>query len=131
MNQPPEGLRGDGRLVSCFRCALAGIWHTLRTQRNARIHLGITAGVVLLGVWLGLGWTEWAVLVLTVAVVFVAEMFNTALEATLDLACPAYHPLAKIGKDVAAGAVLLAAILAVVVGLLILGPHLWEIVRRP
>jgi len=128
MNEPP---RGDGRWTTCFRCALAGIWHTVRTQRNARIHLAVTAGVVLLGLWLGLGWSEWAILVLTIAVVFMAEMFNTALEASIDLMCPGYHPLAKVGKDVAAGAVLVGSILAVIIGFLVIGPPLWEKLLRP
>jgi len=121
----PAGRRGDGRWLSCFRYAWAGIVHTLRTQRNARIHLGISLAVVALSLWLKLTTTEWAVIVLTIAVVFMAEMFNSAIEATIDLASEDYHPLAKIGKDVAAGAVLVCAVLAVVVGLLILGPHLW------
>jgi diacylglycerol kinase (ATP) len=68
---------------------------------------------------------EWAVIVLTTAMVFTAEFLNTAIEAVVDLASPEKHPLAKVGKDVGAGAVLIAAIAAVWVGLLILGPHLW------
>jgi len=113
------------RLRSSFRYAFAGIFHTLRTQPNARIHLGVIVAVVGLGLWLGLSLVEWAVIVLTFAVVFMAEMFNSAIETTIDLASPELHPLAKIGKDVAAGAVLVGAILAVVIGVLLLGPRLW------
>jgi diacylglycerol kinase len=64
-------------------------------------------------------------MVLTIAMVFTAEFINTAIEAVVDLASPVHHPLAKVGKDVGAGAVLIAAIAAVLVGLLILGPPLW------
>jgi diacylglycerol kinase len=109
-----------------FRFASSGLWYVLSTQRNARIHLPIGAGVVLLGLWLRLSFTQWAVLVLTISFVLVSEMVNTVSETLVDLACPEYHPLAKVVKDVTAGAVLLAAITSVVVGLLVLGPPLWE-----
>ena len=68
----------------------------------------------------------WAVLVLTIAMVFTAEFINTAIEAVVDLASPGKHPLAKVGKDVGAAAVLVAALSAVLIGLLILGPPLWD-----
>jgi diacylglycerol kinase len=97
------------------------MWHVLRTQRNARIHLSLALVVIVLGLWLGLSRIEWAIIGLVLA----AESFNTVAEAAVDLATAEYHPLAKIAKDVAAGAVLLMAITAVVVGLLILGPPLW------
>jgi undecaprenol kinase len=80
--------------------------------------------VVLVGVALKLTQCEWAIICLTIGFVFVAEMFNTVLEAVTDLVTEEYHPLAKQAKDVAAGAVLLAAIIAVAVGLLVLGPPL-------
>ena len=112
-------------LADSFRHAFAGLWYTLRTQRNARIHLAIAAGVVALGLWLGLSYTQWAVLALTIGFVLVSELLNTVAETLVDLVCPEYHPQAKIVKDVTAGAVLLGAILAVVVGLLVLGPPLW------
>lgn len=118
-------MRSRNRLIS-FRYAFAGLAYILRTQRNMWIHIAIAAGVIALGLWLGLGRMEWAILALTMALVFVAEFANTMVEATIDLITPTYHPLAKIAKDVAAGAVLLAAIAAVVIGLLILGPHLWD-----
>jgi diacylglycerol kinase len=108
-----------------FRHAFAGLWHALRTQRNTRIHLTIAAGVIALGLWLGLSYTQWAVLVLTIGFVLVSEMLNTVAESLVDLVSPDYHPQAKIVKDVTAGAVLLGAILAVIVGLLVLGPPLW------
>jgi diacylglycerol kinase len=78
-----------------------------------------------MGLWLGISAQDWAILVVTIAMVFMAEFINTAIEAVVDLASPAHHPLAKVGKDVGAGAVLVAALAAIIVGLLILGPPLW------
>jgi diacylglycerol kinase len=113
------------RLFASFRYAFAGIAYLLRTQPNVRIHLVITLAVVVTGLWVGLPTRDWAVIAMTVGLVFTAEAFNTALETTVDLATAEHHPLAKVSKDVGAGAVTLAAIAAVVVGLLLLGPPLW------
>jgi diacylglycerol kinase (ATP) len=113
-------------LLTSFKYAFGGVWHVLRTQRNARIHLLVALVVIALGLWLGLSRTEWAIIVLTIGLVLAAESFNTVAEAAVDLATAEFHPLAKIAKDVAAGAVLLTAITAVIVGLLILGPPLWD-----
>lgn len=81
--------------------------------------------VILVGLWLKLSPVHWAIIILTIAMVFTAEFINTAIEAVVDLAMPTHHPLAKVGKDVGAGAVLIAALAGVVIGLLILGPPLW------
>ncbi|MFZ5916143.1 MAG: diacylglycerol kinase family protein [Chloroflexota bacterium] len=107
-----------------FRYAFAGLWYALCTQRNARIHLLAAIAVTVMGLWLGLDGLRWAVLVLTVALVFFAELINTVAEAIVDLVAPGYHPLAKVAKDVSAGAVLITALAAIVVGLLLLGPPL-------
>jgi len=112
-------------IVESFRFAFAGLWYALRTQRNTRIHLVIAACAIALGVWLGLPSTQWPVLALTIGFVLVSEMLNTVAETLVDLVSPGYHPLAKTIKDVTAGAVLLAALISVVVGLLVLGPPLW------
>ena len=113
-------------LLTSFKYAFSGVWYVVRTQRNARIHLAVALVVVALGLWLNLSYTEWAVIVLTIGLVLAAEAFNTVAEAAVDLATAERHPLARIAKDVAAGAVLLMAITAVLVGLLILGPPLWR-----
>ena len=113
-------------LFESFRFAFSGLWYALRTQRNTRIHLAISVVVVGLGLWLNLAAIQWAVLALTIGVVLVSEMLNTVAETLVDLASPGFHPLAKVVKDVTAGAVLLAAIVSIVVGLLVLGPPLWE-----
>ena len=111
--------------VASFGHAIRGWGHVLKTQQNAWIHSLVASVVIALGLWLNLSATNWAIIVLTIAMVFTAEFINTAIEAILDLASPTYHPLAKVGKDVGAGAVLVAALAAVIVGLLILGPPLW------
>jgi diacylglycerol kinase (ATP) len=116
--------RAASRLAS-FRHAFAGWWYVLRSQRNAWIHAVASVVVFGMGFWLGLERFDWAVLLLTVALVWVAEFVNTAVEAVVDLLSPDIHPLAKAGKDVAAAAVLIAALAAVGVGLLLLGPPLW------
>ncbi len=113
-------------LLEAFRFAFAGVWYTLRTQRNMRIHVLITGAVVALGLWLRLSPYEWAILAATSGLVLISEMMNTVVEGIIDLVCPDYHPLAKMVKDVMAGAVALAAMVAVIVGLLVLGPPLWE-----
>ena len=112
-------------LISSFGYALDGLWYTVRTQQNMRIHLAAAAAAITLGRYLGLGWLQWAVLALTIGAVMIAEMFNTVAELALDAATPYYHPLVKIAKDVAAGAVLLTAFISVGVGLMVLGPPLW------
>jgi diacylglycerol kinase (ATP) len=108
-----------------FGHAFRGLWYVIRTQRNAWIHALATLLVAVLGLWLRLSLHDWALLVLTVATVWTAEFINTALEAVVDLASPQQHPLAKVGKDVGAAAVLIASIAAILVGLLVLGPPLW------
>jgi len=113
------------RILS-FGHAFRGWWHVIRTQQNAWIHSIVTIAVVVVGFWLGLPPRDWAVLLLTIAMVWAAEFFNTAIEAVVDLASPLRHPLAKVGKDVGAAAVLIAALAAIGVGLLILGPPLLE-----
>ena len=111
--------------VASFRYAFHGWHHVLRTQQNIWIHTAIATVVFFLALWLRLPARDWALLILTSAGVFAAEFMNTAIEAVVDLASPELNPLAKIGKDVGAAAVLVAALAAVLVGLLILGPPLW------
>lgn len=131
MQQPPQTEKPEksefANFIAGFGYAFAGLWYALRTQRNARVHLVVAILVTIAGVLLHISALEFAMLYVAIAGVFIAEMFNTVFEICVDLAKPEYHPLARIAKDVAAGAVLLSALLAVVIGLFILGPHLWVV----
>jgi len=112
--------------LKSFRYAITGWWYVVRTQRNAWIHAVVSLVVVVLAFWLQISRVEWSVIIVTIALVWTAEFLNTALEAVVDLASPGRHEQAKICKDVGAAAVLIAAGASVLVGLLILGPPLWE-----
>lgn len=110
-----------------FRYAFEGIAYVLRTQRNARVHLAVACAVVVAAALLRVSAIEWAILVLTMGVVFSAEMINSVAELAVDLLTERYHPMAKVAKDVSAGAVLLAALAAVGVGVAVFGPRLWQL----
>ena len=112
--------------IQSFRHAFHGWHYALRTQRNAWIHSFIATAVFVVGLWLQLPPRDWAVIILTAALVFSAEFLNTSIEAVVDLASPDHHPLAKIGKDVGAAAVLVSALAAILIGLLLLGPPLLQ-----
>lgn len=112
-----------------FGYAIEGITYLVRTQRNFRIHLLVAAAAVVAGLILGLGATEWAVLAVTVALVIMTEALNTGIELAVTLASPERRPEAKAAKDIAAGAVLLSAIAAVMVGLALFGPRLVAVIR--
>ncbi len=116
------------RLIRSFGHAFAGIGYGLRTQANLRIHIVITIGVIAAGLWLQISPIEWAILAVTIMIVLSAELFNTAIEAVVDRVGNEPHPLSRIAKDTAAGAVLIGAIGAVIVGLLIFGPRLWALI---
>ncbi|MBU0511869.1 MAG: diacylglycerol kinase family protein [Chloroflexi bacterium] len=113
-----------------FRYAFEGWWHVIRTQKNAWIHAVISMAVILVCLWLHLPPRDWAVIILAIALVWSAEFFNTALEVIIDLISPKRNQLAKISKDVGAAAVLIAAAAAIIIGLLIMGPPLWEWIRE-
>lgn len=108
------------RLVS-FKNAFVGWWYVIRTQQNAWIHAIATILVVMLGFWLRLATWDWAVIIFVIAMVWTAEFLNTALEIVVDLASPDLHPLARVGKDVGAAAVLIAAASSAIIGVLIMG----------
>jgi diacylglycerol kinase len=116
--------------IAAFRHAFSGWWYVLRTQRNAWIHALATLAAIVLGSWLSIDRSDWAVLLLAIGLVWLAEFLNTALEAVVDLASPKMHPLARVGKDVGAAGVLISAATAAVIGLLVLGPPLLDKLGR-
>ena len=126
--EPHTGFwRGRG---NSFACALRGIAVLLRTQANARIHLLATVLVVAAGFVFRISRGEWVPLAFAIGIVWIAEAVNTAIEALADRITRENDDAIRRAKDVAAGAVLLAAITAAIIGLLILGPHAWAFVRR-
>ena len=107
-----------------FIFAWRGTCVLLACQRNARVHLLATAGVIAAGFWFQVSRMEWAVLVVAMAMVWMAEGLNSAVEKLADAVHPADHPLVGVAKDMAAGAVLITAVASVVLGLLVFGPYL-------
>lgn len=116
----------SGRVRS-FKHAFNGIRIMLLTQHNAWIHLMATVGVIAFGIKVGLTAADWCWIVLAAIVVWTAEALNTAFEFLTDVASPEFHPLAGKAKDVAAGAVLIAAIGAILIGWLVFRPHLADL----
>ena len=112
------------REAESFACALRGIAALLKSEVHARIHLAATVAVLVLGWWLDINAGEWMAVFLSIGLVWTAEALNTAIEYVADLAHPDEHPEVKKLKDLAAAAVLFASIAALVVGLIVFGPHL-------
>lgn len=110
--------------LNSFGYALAGWLYMLRRQKNTRIQAVASLLVVVVGLWLQLSAVSWAVLILSITMVWMAEFLNAAVEAAINLSTSEYHPMAKVGKDVASAAVLLGAVAAVLIGLLVMGPPL-------
>jgi diacylglycerol kinase (ATP) len=113
-----------------FTCAMEGVVHTLRTEPNTRIELAAAAAVAAAGIWLHIEPVEWALLALTVGVILALEAVNSAVEAVVDIVSPDYHELARIAKDCAAGAMLLAVFGSLGVAIAIFGPRLWVLAVR-
>jgi diacylglycerol kinase (ATP) len=106
-------------LLESFNFAFEGVIHVLRTQRNLRIHFAIAAAVLIAAVSVGVDKLELMALLIAISFVLIAEMLNSALEAGIDVATTSFDPLAKLAKDIAAGAVLIATVNAVAVGYLV------------
>lgn len=110
-----------------FGFAFAGINWTIRTQRNAQVHVAVLVAVIIAGFALRVSWGEWLALILSMTLVLALEAMNSAVEAVVDLVSPHYHPLARHAKDAAAGAVLLGAIGAAAVGLIVFVPKVFAL----
>ena len=121
-----DSLTFNGRIRS-FRCAFNGLRVMICSQQNAWIHAFATVVVIIFGINFGLTKSEWCWIILAAIFVWTAEALNTAIEFLTDIASPEFHPLAAKAKDVAAGAVLITATGAVLIGLLIFSPYLWNL----
>jgi diacylglycerol kinase (ATP) len=106
-------------VIESFNFAIEGVIHVLRTQRNMRLHFAAAVAVIVVAVAVGVSKIELSVLLVSIAFVLVAEMINTAVEGTIDAATTSFDPMAKLAKDIAAGAVLIASVNAVAVGYLV------------
>ncbi|ALI99019.1 diacylglycerol kinase [Rufibacter tibetensis] len=116
--------------LNSFGYALKGISAAFKSEVNMRWHV-ISAGLVIAaGFYLGLTTIEWVVICFAIGLVWMAELFNTALEVVVNLVSPDFHPLAGKAKDIAAGAVLIASLAASAAGLLVFIPHLWELLQK-
>ncbi|HET8528857.1 MAG TPA: diacylglycerol kinase [Gaiellaceae bacterium] len=117
MSRPAPGRAPT--LLDSFNYAFEGIIHVLRTQRNLRIHFAIAIGVIAAAAAFGVGRLELIALLLAIAFVLVAEMVNSAIEGAIDVSTTSFDPNAKLAKDIAAGAVLIASVTAIGVGYLV------------
>jgi diacylglycerol kinase (ATP) len=115
-------------IIWSFQYAIEGVVYAIRTQRNMRIHVGAAIGALVTALLLGIDRLGLVAIVFVIALVFVTELVNTAVEATVDIATQQYEPLAKIAKDVAAGAVLIASLTALVVAYLVMFERLKDVV---
>jgi diacylglycerol kinase len=116
--------------VRSFRHAIAGILRMIHCQHNAWIHAAVTIVVVAAGLYFHLSGAEWCWIILAISIVWTAEALNTAFEFLADAASPSFHPLVQRAKDVAAGAVLITAAAAAVIGAIIFWPHLMSMLGR-
>jgi diacylglycerol kinase len=115
------------RRATGFRAAFSGLRRLVVSERHFQLHLIAAACAVIMAALLGFSTLEWAILMVSIGLVLVAEGLNSAIERAIDTTTPSFHPLAKAAKDIAAGAVLIAAIVSVIVGLLLYGPKLWAL----
>jgi len=114
----------NGSLHGSISNAVQGIRWALKTERNLRIHIVVCILVMMAGLFFKIELIEWIILFLVIAFVFIAELFNTAIEFTVDLANPSHNIQAKIAKDIAAAAVLISSLLSIIVGILTFGPRI-------
>jgi diacylglycerol kinase (ATP) len=119
LETPPPPRRTAPTVIESFNYAFQGVVHVLRTHRNMRVHVVIAAAVLIAAILLGVSRLELIALLISITFVLVAEMLNTAIESAIDVATTSFDPMAKLAKDIAAGAVLISAVNAIVVGYLV------------
>lgn len=121
-------MRSLRAFLKSFVYASQGIAHGFRTQRNMRVELAVAVLVVAAGIAFRITAVEWAVIFACIGLVLSAELINTVTELAVDLLTQRYHPMAKLAKDAGAGAVLIAALASVAVGIAVFGPRLWRLI---
>jgi undecaprenol kinase len=124
-----ELLKKEGvRRADGFRAAFSGLRRLVTSERHFQLHLAAAACAMILAAFLGFTRLEWAILILTIGLVLVAEGVNSAIERAIDTTTPGFHPLAKAAKDIGAAAVLIAAMISILIALLLYVPKIWALV---
>ena len=121
--------RSFKRLIKSFKYAIEGIIYAFKYEQNIIVHTLVMALVIMLGIIVKISVFEWLICLILFGLVIATEMINTSIEAVVDLACPKKHPLAKIAKDTASGAVLVFALTASVAGIIIFLPKIIDIIK--
>lgn len=120
-------MRKMKKIRNSFKYAIEGIWTSFKTERNMKIHMFIMILVIIAGIILKINKSEWIICIILFAIVIGSELFNTSIETIVDMVMPEKNEKAKIAKDVSAGAVLVVAIGATIVGLVIFVPRILNI----
>jgi len=118
------------KLINSFKYAIEGIISSFKTERNMKIHVLAMIVVIALGLFFKLNKVEWCFIIIAIASVISAELFNTAIETVVDMVSPERNPKAKLAKDIAAGAVLVVAIGAAIIGFIIFGPQIINVFSK-
>ena len=118
------------KLINSFKYAIEGIISSFKTERNMKIHVLAMIVVIALGLFFKLNKVEWCFIIIAIASVISAELFNTAIETVVDMVSPERNPKAKLAKDIAAGAVLVVAIGATIIGFIIFGPQIINVFSK-
>ena len=120
-------MRKMKKIRNSFKYAIEGIWTSFKTERNMKIHIFIMILVIIAGIILKINKSEWIICIILFAIVIGSELFNTSIETIVDMVMPEINEKAKIAKDVSAGAVLVVAIGAAIIGLVIFVPRILNI----
>ena len=118
------------KLINSFKYAIEGIISSFKTERNMKIHVLAMIVVIALGLFFKLNKVEWCFIIIAIASVISAELFNTAIETVVDMVSTERNPKAKLAKDIAAGAVLVVAICAAIIGFIIFGPQIINVFSK-
>lgn len=118
------------KLINSFKYAICGIFTAFKEEKNMKVHVAIMIIVIIAGILLKINMQEWIICSILFGLVIASELFNTAIEITVDLAMPKKNENAKKAKDVSAGAVLINAIVAIVIGGIIFIPKIYEIIIK-
>lgn len=120
-------MRKMKKIRNSFKYAIEGLWTSFKTERNMKIHIFIMILVIIAGIILKINKSEWIICIILFAIVIGSELFNTSIETIVDMVMPEKNEKAKIAKDVSAGAVLVVAIGAAIIGLVIFVPRILNI----